>query len=273
MTTYKIYKNENYSTIDNRIFLDKDLSQESRFLLLYLLSKPADWHFQNWHIIEETGFTKYKFNTCLKELKTQGYVSRKRSSVDGRYVWFTDVYETKNPDIVKDYKDTTSRDSIGRFSIDRNLIDSKSTDKENMSKQNMSITKHENHSLGEVEKVKPRNLIWDSIVESFGFKPEEITRALASQIGKVVKDLNQVGATPEEVKQRHRNYRILHPDWELTPNALVKHWAGLTDQHVKNMLEITLKSRDREINAYNDNVAYEKIAEQYDNKKLLEGEK
>ena len=109
----------------------------------------------------------------------------------------------------------------------------------------------DNNNLFELEKIeKPKNEIWDAVTEAFGLSKAEITRSLASQLGKVVKDLKDVNATPEEIFKRYRNYKVLHPNWELTPFALVKHWAAITDSHVEKLLDITRKSRDREIDTY-----------------------
>ncbi len=74
--------------------------------------------------------------------------------------------------------------------------------------------------------MKP-NPHYDAIAQGCGYAREDITRTLASLIGKVAHELKDVGATPEEILRRCEAYKLKFPGFDLTPSALAKHWAGL----------------------------------------------
>jgi hypothetical protein len=47
-------------------------------------------------------------------------------------------------------------------------------------------------------------------------------------LNRAVKELRDIGVTPEQVQPRATAYRKTYPDAPLTPMALTKHWAALT---------------------------------------------
>lgn len=79
---------------------------------------------------------------------------------------------------------------------------------------------------------RPRNPLWDSVVEACGLETN-LTGSAASMVGKAVKELSQVGAEPEEVLLRAGRYRKRYRDCELTPPALIKHWSSLNGQNAR----------------------------------------
>lgn len=72
---------------------------------------------------------------------------------------------------------------------------------------------------------RPRNELFDAIKEQFF--PGQISKSDASRIGKMAATLKERGATPEQVAEKRSAYIRLHPEWELTPESVVKHWAQL----------------------------------------------
>jgi hypothetical protein len=54
-----------------------------------------------------------------------------------------------------------------------------------------------------------------------------MTTSQRSHLGKCVKELKEVGATPEDIRARAGRYREVMPRADLTPAALVKHWGRL----------------------------------------------
>lgn len=52
-----------------------------------------------------------------------------------------------------------------------------------------------------------------------------LTRAERGPLNRAVRELREVGATPEEVRVRSRRYRQTWPRIELTPSALVANWS------------------------------------------------
>jgi len=82
------------------------------------------------------------------------------------------------------------------------------------------------------KKVRERNPAFDALVEVGGGDPSQVT---SSEGGRVAKALSEIRATlpglsledlAAEIRRRAENYRISHPDWELTPSALSGHWSG-----------------------------------------------
>ena len=72
-------------------------------------------------------------------------------------------------------------------------------------------------------RARPRNLIFDALVEVFG---NASTSTRAGFYGKVAADLKAAGATPEQIVERGR--RLLGKGWpDAGPAALAKHWDAL----------------------------------------------
>ena len=67
--------------------------------------------------------------------------------------------------------------------------------------------------------------IWDEVVNLFF--PEGVPTSGGSRIGKVVRDLKSIDATPEQIRTRTENMR--RTDWGKSagPEGLVKQWANL----------------------------------------------
>jgi hypothetical protein len=72
-----------------------------------------------------------------------------------------------------------------------------------------------------------RAAIFDALVEAEELDLAGITRSKRGALNKAAQELDEVGATPEEIATRAATYRQVHPDWEFTANALAKHWADL----------------------------------------------
>lgn len=71
----------------------------------------------------------------------------------------------------------------------------------------------------------PHDAMTYTLVYAMDWKPEEVTEAQWGAIHRAAKELLKRGADPHEVPVRGYNYRMNHPDWSLTPSALVKWWA------------------------------------------------
>lgn len=69
------------------------------------------------------------------------------------------------------------------------------------------------------------NPLWDALVEGVGITPT--TTAERSKYGKVVRELRDMEATPEEVVRRCEHYRMHWPTIDLTVNALLEHWSRM----------------------------------------------
>lgn len=73
---------------------------------------------------------------------------------------------------------------------------------------------------------RPRNELFDAIQASF-FPGQKLSKSDGARIGKLAQTLREREATPEQVNQKKSLYRKLHPDWECTAEAVIKHWPEL----------------------------------------------
>jgi hypothetical protein len=79
---------------------------------------------------------------------------------------------------------------------------------------------------------RPRNVIWDAVVEICGVDMTSIPDGQRNLIGKVVAELAGLEATPEDIRSRGGIYKRKFPNAPLTPSALLKQWAGLTERSI-----------------------------------------
>lgn len=77
-------------------------------------------------------------------------------------------------------------------------------------------------------KSRPVNATWDALVAALGYEPA--TKAERSKWGKAVKDLNDVGATPQEIALRARRYVTRFTREMLSVTALVSHWGEMATE-------------------------------------------
>lgn len=70
-----------------------------------------------------------------------------------------------------------------------------------------------------------RKELWETLVKVLGYSVDDITKNVRGQLANAVKQLMEVGATPEEIMKRAKTYGVLYPAASLTPMALVNRWA------------------------------------------------
>lgn len=72
-----------------------------------------------------------------------------------------------------------------------------------------------------------RDLIWDEVVNLFF--PDGVMKSEVTRIGRIVRDLKSIDATPEQIRTRFANMR--RQDWgkKAGPEGMLKQWANLRD--------------------------------------------
>lgn len=78
MSIYRIEKTNKFTTVDNSFILDSRLSFKAKGLLLYMLSRPDDWHFYESEFVDYASDGLYAVRSGLKELISCGYIKRER---------------------------------------------------------------------------------------------------------------------------------------------------------------------------------------------------
>lgn len=95
MAIFRINKEINYTTIDNNIFKNKNLSYKATGLLVTMLSLPDNWDFTEMGLVSLKKDNRSSIRSSLKELEEHGYLVRVRNRDDkGRLTDTTyDIYE------------------------------------------------------------------------------------------------------------------------------------------------------------------------------------
>jgi hypothetical protein len=74
---------------------------------------------------------------------------------------------------------------------------------------------------------RPRNELWDAVVQACGWDAEPMTKSQQGRTAAAVKELREIGASPDEIKRRAGYYRVKYPGMDLTPTALSANWASI----------------------------------------------
>jgi hypothetical protein len=92
------------------------------------------------------------------------------------------------------------------------------------------------NSLAASPQQKPakKDELFEAVAEACGIDWNNLTPSGRGPLNKAVKELRDIGVTPDQVGGRAAAYRKTYPDAPLTPNALAKHWAALQDSRKQN---------------------------------------
>jgi hypothetical protein len=72
------------------------------------------------------------------------------------------------------------------------------------------------------KQTRKRDVIWDAVVSEWF--PSGVPTSNRSRVGKVVRDLKELKATPKDLAVRIRRYKAGWPEAVCSPEAIVKHW-------------------------------------------------
>ena len=84
---------------------------------------------------------------------------------------------------------------------------------------------------------RPRDPIWDTLMEVCGIETTAIPKSARGAYNRAVKELREVGATPEQIRNRAARWHKVYAGATLTPTALVKHWASLAGSKPRQQTE------------------------------------
>jgi len=83
--------------------------------------------------------------------------------------------------------------------------------------------------------------LWNAVADAwFG---GDVKRPHRTRVGKIVRDLEDLGATPNELRRRITNYKHLMPKCICSPEAIVKWWPTLDGGHVAGVASRSSASR------------------------------
>ena len=96
-------KEQNYTTIDNRVIQSEELSWKAKGILVYLLSLPHDWDLHLSEVARHATDGKHSLKSGVKELRENGFVEYKKIKDDeGKFKHIYNVYEYpkgENPEV------------------------------------------------------------------------------------------------------------------------------------------------------------------------------
>jgi hypothetical protein len=93
MAIIRTPKTKEFFSVSNKLAQDARLSFEARGVMLYLLSKPADWIVQFSDIEREGKFGREKRQKIFAELETAGYFERLEKREEGKFKFDYIVHE------------------------------------------------------------------------------------------------------------------------------------------------------------------------------------
>lgn len=115
-----------------------------------------------------------------------------------------------------------------------------------------------NESTSIVKPPKPRDLIWDAICEACRMDQSKMTKGDRSLTGKRVKELKELNATPEEIKEKASYYMDVIGG-VLTPSSLTIHWSRLSKANYEESLARKSGLHDRQIKQHLQDIEGENI--------------
>lgn len=183
-----------------------------------------------WEILNHA---KYRFAASLEDRKEKAALRAKR---------FRDKNKPK-----EEQPCVTERDDALRVTLDNASVTQSDDKQKQIQKQIENITpdKPVNEPTPEAKKPrkerKPveRNPILDALVESCGGEIATTTRSAWVQAATALRDIKEVSpeVTPDDIKAKAAAYRKAHPEWDLTPLALSKHWGSLSERKQGSFLD------------------------------------
>lgn len=69
--------------------------------------------------------------------------------------------------------------------------------------------------------------LWEALTSVCHANTSEMTKSERGRYNKALKELREVGATPESIRARAGAYKMKYPNLDVTPTALAAHWSSL----------------------------------------------
>lgn len=89
----KVKSKVNFTTIDNTILRDKNISLKAKALLCFILSLPPNWDFSREGLVTCIKEGKTAVDTALKELEKNGYLKITKTRKGGEFYTVYEFYE------------------------------------------------------------------------------------------------------------------------------------------------------------------------------------
>lgn len=82
-------------------------------------------------------------------------------------------------------------------------------------------------TLAPATRTRKRDLLFEALVEETGLRLDSLTKSERGRVNKAAKELREVGATPDDVRDRAKLYKLKYPNVAITATALAGNWGQL----------------------------------------------
>lgn len=230
----RVAERRRFTCVDQRAIRDNHLSLRARGLLVWLLDKPDGWQIDRDAIARQVPEGQHVIRGALAELTTHGYLVRRRERLEGgRFATVTVLYEY--PPDLRDSGEMPAHTAGGLPPSGSPTSGSPTSQRETLTGKTEKTFESTPSATtgGNGKKPRPRDPLFDALAcagrrVDLAHLPASTARTIAVKVAEL--RAAQPDVTPEEITRRAHRYRREHPDWALTPAALVKHWAELAPE-------------------------------------------
>lgn len=129
MSTIRVQKNNNYTTINNTGLNDANLTWKAKGILAYLLSKPDDWKCQVNDLIKKSKDGRDSIYSGLRELRENGYMVKRPIKNEKNIIieWEEILYETPQVEAKEIYKKQKIKNEAAALKKAENIKKKKQT--------------------------------------------------------------------------------------------------------------------------------------------------
>lgn len=247
-----------FTVAPNIIFKDKRLSYKAKGLWLQIISLPEDWEFSVAGLAQLSTEKESAIRSGLKELEQHGYlIWRKYRENNQKYA----VEVTSSLPIFSHEKISHEKISYEKICNNKELNNKELTNKE--LKDNIADLENPLDSdfihigvamaeaVSDIESktfTRRQDPIWDALIDGLKIDSSQLTKSGRGALNHAVKELKDVGATPEQIYQKIEIARVMWPDLKPTANQIASRWAELTLDGAD--LIVGKKARDRHLDQY-----------------------
>lgn len=188
-------------------------------LVLMALADHANGDGECWpsmkRVAEITGVSARQISTHIKDLEALGYVTKAdRRRRDGQYRGW-------------DYVVNFQRKSATSGSVLPVTSGSGASSPAEVGFRSEPPVNHQVEPLAATPRKRAKDELFEAMIRVTGLNPKTLTGSERGRINKALKELREVGATPEDLEGRARAYRQKFPGVVLTATALSANWSGL----------------------------------------------
>ena len=177
MSIFRINKNDNYTTMSNYHFRDKNLSLKAKGLLSLMLSLPDSWDYSIAGLVAICKENETSIKSALTELKENGYLIIRKclpnTTKSGRYEYIYDIYENPKQEVEKQEVENQPLENLqveiqqveNQVQLNTNILNTNKLNTNNKTK----------HKYGEYQRVLLTEVEYEKLDKEYGNVKELVT--------------------------------------------------------------------------------------------------